>query len=198
VTFSDRKVCALINSGFVAAWINRGPGFHNENYSAENWIYRSAGEAYPTKNICTFILAPDGTVFHSIAGYFAPETFRRELQAALKMRCAAFDEKMRLLPDGFDALSRLHGEEAGRIERERAALPAVPDYRGSRHEHTEACDKAHDAGRNYLIELHRHWSKRDALPAFEDIRFDYVYGDPFTEEPRKGGASAIRGQCVGR
>ena len=108
MTFSDRKVAEQINSKFVAAWVNRGPGFHNEDYSTERWLFTSEMEAYPTKNICTFFLTPAGKVFHYVAGYFAPETFGAELEFAAALRREAFDETMNLKRGGVEAIRRLH------------------------------------------------------------------------------------------
>jgi hypothetical protein len=182
VTFSDPKVSQLINANFVALWLNRADAFHNENYSTENWIYQNHGEAYPTQNICTFFLTPDAQVFHYVAGYYSPDLFRRDLQATLRIRWSAFDEKMQLT--SLEQLRRLHRDEAARIEKDPITLPALPSYRGAAHTHTDACIRSAKIGALYLSAVHKRWSERSALPTFEDVRYRYAYGDPFTEEPR--------------
>jgi len=204
VTFSDKKVAALVNANFVAAWTNRGPGFHNEDYSAEQWIFAEHMEAYPTKNICTFFLTPEGKVFHYLAGYFAPETFCAELELAAALRRDAFDETMALKADGADTIRSLHLREAGRLQ-ERATRDRpweevlrgfeTGTYRQFKHRHTPTCVAATLEGDRYRAALHRHWSGVQALPALEEVRLDYLYGNSFTEEPRRG-ASCVRGRCV--
>lgn len=198
MTFSDAKVAALVNANFVAAWINRGAGFHNEDYAKEKWIFGSAMEAYPTKNICTFFMTPDGDVFHYVAGYFAPAAFRAEVETALEIRRAAFDASMMLKPGGLTSLARLHADAAARIESQPTKPDATPvSYRTFKHEHSDACARAAREGDRYRQALHEYWSRLDALPTFEKIRLDYVYGDPFTEEPRRCDAS-VAGRWITR
>jgi len=201
VTFSDGKVAELVNANFVAAWLNRGPGFHNEDYGSEQRIFQSSMEAYPTKNICTFFLTPQGRVFHYVAGYFAPELFRSELEAALRLRAAAFDAEMNLKTDGPEALRKIHHAEAERLSGTmgKAALAGIADrsYRSFSHAHTEACAKVVECGLRYLVALHRHWSGEGAPRDFEALRFDYVYGNSFSEEPRRG-AAPLSGSLVGQ
>ena len=88
VTFSDKKVADLVNKSFVSAWKNREPGFHNCEYATEASIYQSSRVWFPTKNICTFFLAPDGTVLHYISGYYDPSLFAIEVKKALKRLAA--------------------------------------------------------------------------------------------------------------
>ncbi len=203
MTFSDKKVAGLVNANFVAAWTNRGPGFHNEDYSAEQWIFTEHMEAYPTKNICTFFLTPGGKVFHYLAGYFAPETFCAELELAVALRREAFDGKMALKADGAGTIRSLHAREAERLkERVSKDLPwdevsrfKAETYREFKHRHNASCVAAILEGDRYRAALHRHWSGVQALPALEEVRLDYLYGNSFTEEPRRG-ASLVQGRCV--
>ena len=201
MTFSDEKVAEIVNAHFVAAWLNRGPGFHNEDDGPEQGIFESSMEAYPTKNICTFFLTPQGRVFHYVAGYFAPGLFRPELEAALRLRAVAFDTEMNLKTDGLEALRKIHRAEAERLTgtmgKELLAGIAARSYRSFAHAHTEACAKVVEHGLRYLIALHRHWSEEGVPRDFETARFDYVYGNSFSEEPRKG-ASHISGCLVGQ
>lgn len=197
MTFSDRKVAEFVEANFVAVWHNRGPGFHNEDYSTEHWIFRTALEAYPTKNICTFFLTPEGKVFHYLAGFWAPEPFLLELEIAREIRRAAFDEKMELRRNGLEVQRRLHESAAARIGREILGLALAPrSYRGALHEHSDSCREALEAGSRYLIELHRHWSRSQELPDFGEVQYRYLFGNSFTEEPRNGGATRILGTGV--
>jgi hypothetical protein len=198
VTFSDPGVAEFVNEHFVAAWHNRGAGFHNEDYAAEQWIFGSSMEAYPTKNICTFFLTPEGRVFHYVAGFWAPEIFRVELETALSLRREAFDAGMELKRGGLEALRRVHEEAASTIRSRVAALSIAPrSYRGSAHEHSDSCRAAVEAGGRHLAGLHRHWSGAAELPEFEEVRYDYLFGNSFTEEPRGGAAPRVSGKIVG-
>ncbi len=198
MTFSDPKVADFVNANFVAAWHNRGAGFHNENYSAEQWIFRSSMEAYPTKNICTFFLTPEGRVFHTVAGFWAPEIFKLQLETALRLRREAFDGAMELKPDGLQELRRVQGEAASRIRGDVASLAIAPrGYRGGAHEHSDSCRAAVEAGGRHLAEVHTHWSRVAELPDLEEVRYAYLHGNSFTEEPRGGSATRVAGKLVG-
>ena len=96
VTFSDAQVARVVNKHFVCAWFNRSPGFTNNDYTTEKNIFKGSAEAYTTRNICTFVLAPDGRVFTYVAGYLSPELFLRFINGALELRRTAFDGRMRL------------------------------------------------------------------------------------------------------
>ena len=183
MTFSDARVAEFVNKHFVAAWINRGPGFHNERYGTEHRIYRSAMEAYPTKNICTFFMTPEGQVFDYVAGAYAPEIFLVELQSALEIK--------KSLHNGIEAFRAAHQRAA------KKTLPRcadLPDYRGTSHKHSKECANAVATGQKYFSALHDHWSKAAALPWLAKIRYDYLYADPFTEESRN--ATKVRGTCI--
>ena len=88
MTFSDKRVADAVNANFVAAWVNRGPGFQNLDFNTEQWIFQSDMEAYPTKNICTFFLTPEGKVFYYVAGSYSPELFVKILETASTLRTA--------------------------------------------------------------------------------------------------------------
>ena len=198
MTFSDGKVAEFVNANFVAAWTNRGPGFHNEDYSTEQWIFRTSMEAYPTRNICTFFLTPAGRVFHYVAGSWAPEIFLAELEIARELRKEAFDGRMELKSGGVETLRKIHEGAAERIPGEVAGLTIAPrGYRGIQHEHSESCRAAASAGARYLAGVHRHWSRVGDLPDFEEVRYAYLYGNSFTEEPRGGTARPLEGKPVG-
>ncbi len=198
MTFSDKKVAELVNANFVAAWFNRGPGFHNEDYSTEQWIFTSAMEAYTTKNICTFFLTPDGKVFHYVAGYYSPDVFLTYVQVALQLRSAAFDEKMQLKASGPEALRNVHADVVKIIEKtEKVIADTLKEkdgwkkvladyqtygYRNVNHKHTQACANNLHEGYRYLTRLHKHWTDVKELPTLEDVQYKYLWGNPFTEE----------------
>ena len=207
MTFSDPAIAHTVNEHFVAAWFNRGPGFHNEDYSTEKWIFRGSMEAYPTKNICTFFLAPNRRVFHYVAGTYSPEVFRGELETALRIRRAAFDDRMNRKPGAVDLLRKIHEEAADRLKsraeaggtalargsdgwKEVIAFVEPRTYRGARHVHTATCAGALLEGYRYLQALHRDWSSQRKFPELNDVRFRYLFGNAFTEEPTRGGLPA--------
>lgn len=237
MTFSDRAVADMVNRNFVAAWHNRGPGFNNEDYSTERWIFQSAMEAYTTKNICTFFLAPDGKVFHYVAGYYSPDVFVTYLDVALRVRQAAFDEKMQLKPGGEEAARKVHETVLGAIERTSKQVQEVLgttgwreelegrkcgrprprpvgdgwkklmadyktfSYRDVKHQHTERCAFNLQEGYKYLGKLHTWWKDAKSFPKLDDVRYRYLWGNPFTEETpdshhiEGGGPALPRGRC---
>jgi hypothetical protein len=194
VTFSDPKVAEVVNKNFVPAWFNRSPGFCNSDFTTEKSIFENSAEAFLTKNICTFVLAPDGRVFHYVAGYVSPELFQRFLEDALALRRAGFDGKMKPRPGGLDVMKRLHADLGARFQGETTAIAELPvfaerHYRGTRHAHTEQCRRVVQEASRYLARVHKHWSQVAAMPALDEVRFKYFYGNAFTEEGK--GASGI-------
>lgn len=173
VTFSDARVADLVNEHFVAAWFNRAPGFHNEDYGAEERI--ACTSSYPTRNICTFFMTPEGMVFDYVAGYHEPALFAARLQSTIEVRAA--------MRDGIDAVRAAHRRAAGRS----ATGDETIEYRGRRYSPESEPDR-------YTRALHDHWSRIESLPWIDDVRFDYLYGNSFTEESR--GATEVAGQCV--
>ena len=198
MTFSDPEVAAFVNRNFVSAWTNRGPGFFNADFSTEKWIFSSSMEAYPTKNICTFFLSPDGKVFNYLAGYYGPDLFLKALKTAADLRQALFDEKMQAKAGGLDAARKIHGQRAllmaaqrervksaeGRDEGWRKIVAEYKSaaYRGQNHTHSAGCLSNLRAGLDYLARLHQAWSETAELPDLEEVRYAYLWGNPFTEE----------------
>lgn len=183
MTFSDESVAAFVNEHFVAAWVNRAPGFHNENYRTEKSIYQSAMDAYPTSNICTFFMTPEGVVFDYVAGSYAPANFLICLESAVDIRSSLKEKGL----EGFQEAHR-------RAAKKPLAECRANKYRGDTHTHTEACDKARAAGERYLRALHTQWSAVESLPKLEDVLHHYDYGNGFTEESRN--AKRIEGKCI--
>lgn len=194
VSFSDKRVADVVNSKFVAAWVNRGPGFLNTEFWTEAGIVERNYEAYPTKNICTFFLTPDGKCFYYVAGSYAPELFLKILETASALRGVLFDEQMHPKEGGLGKASALHEGKAEKYEdlkdaasRSDAWASLVKDfrpvgYRGMKHVHGPACAWCLKNGYEYLSALHRDWAGRTELPSLESIRYRYLYGNEFTEE----------------
>ncbi len=196
MTFSDRRVAEAVNKGYVAAWVDRGPGFRNLDFHTERWIFQGDLEAYPTKNICTFFLTPEGKVFYYAAGSYSPEVFLRVLETADGLRGALFDAGMKA--SGADARSvhLMKAEEFdGLHERAREAAKSPEEwkkllgpakgaafYRGLKHKHTQRCAWSLANGYGYFAELHRTLAEWKELPGFEAVRYAYHYGNEFTEE----------------
>ena len=74
VTFSDASVSRILNDNFICTWVNREPGFHNCDLTAERMI--SEYESFATKNFCTFFATPDRDVLHYASGFFKPRSSR--------------------------------------------------------------------------------------------------------------------------
>jgi hypothetical protein len=195
VTFSNKKVAEVVNGNFVAAWFNRSPGFCNTSDEAEKSIFQGASEAFLTKNICTFVLTPEGKVFHYVAGYVSPELFLEFLDDALALRRTGFDERMRLKADGLERLRKYHVVLAAGYETQAKGTAKAPEaaersYRDMTHRHTDACAWQVQETWRYLGRVHRSWEKAPALPALDDVRYQYLYGNDFSEEGP--GASPIK------
>jgi hypothetical protein len=193
VTFSQPEVAAFVNAHFIAAWHNRAPGFKDLDYKAEHDIFTRSVDAYPTKNICTFFLAPDGRVFHYVAGHQGPTRFLETLKLAARMRREAFDDRMVPRPDGLKTIQAIHAERAAALrlkgfELEKGTLT----YRGLTHTHGEGCAWALEELREYLRNLHERQSKAAALPTIDEVRYAYDYGNSFSEEI--AGAAPLKGR----
>jgi hypothetical protein len=194
VSFSDKRVAELVNSKFIATWTNRDPGFVNTDFWSEKSIASRDYEAYPTKNICTFFLTPEGKVFYYVAGSYSPELFVKILETASTLRTALFDDKMQLKGTALAQAKEFHETKAEAYDdlRAEAEQPngwqsltkgfAAGNYRGQRHVHSASCGWSLKNGYQYLSALHLHWAQQKELPALDDIRYKYLYGNDFTEE----------------
>jgi hypothetical protein len=198
VTFSDKRVADVVNRDFVAAWVNRGPGFRNMDFWSETRIFNQDLEAYPTKNICTFFLTPDGRVFHYVAGSYSPETFLKILETVSALKGALFEAGMKPKAGGLVEAAKIHAQRAeacAEMKEKMQAAAATPDgwrealgnvravgYRGLKHHHGPQCARSLSAGYEYFAALHREWSARTELPELESIRYAYLYGNEFSEE----------------
>lgn len=193
VTFSQGDVARFVNANFVAAWHNRSPGFKDLDYKAENDIFTRSVDAYTTKNICTFFLAPDGRVFHYVAGHLGPARFLETLRLAARMRAEAFDDRMSLKPDGLQTLRAIHAQRAAALKA-RGFEPETGTltYRGLTHTHGKDCAWALEELRVYLTGLHEGLSKAAALATIDQVRYAYDYGNSFSEEAP--GTVALKGR----
>ena len=189
MTFSDRRVADAINKSYVAAWVNRGPGFRDLQFHAEKRIFEGDLEAYPTKNICTFFLTPEGKVFYYVAGSYAPEIFLSVLETADALRKAGPEDAPKIhrrKAEDYAALRRRASDAGATSHGWRDLLgkssgPATV-YRGLRHKHSARCAWSLAQGYAYFATLHRalaEWSEPKDLDA---VRYAYLYGNEFTEE----------------
>ncbi|HYE98194.1 MAG TPA: hypothetical protein VEJ18_04750, partial [Planctomycetota bacterium] len=139
VTFSDKQVAERINSKFVPVWFNRGQGFHNCEKRTETWIFSSAADCYPTKNICTFFLTPDLKVVYYVAGYWGPDLFLEILDAALKLQGASTpDERAKVHRDLSAALGE-RSVQLGTSPETVAGAYKSCRYEKQDHKHGPAC-----------------------------------------------------------
>lgn len=191
VTFSDPAVAARVNSETVPVWLNRGPGFHNCETDTEKRIFSSSQEAYATRNICTFFMTPDQRVFHYVAGYYAPSLFLDVLNIARKLRPTSDSpERFREVHEGF---AQLCAEELAKVESAEKTgtwKPALKKYgqfryERARHEHNALCVRSLKEALGYWERLHRDFAGRQELPTFESVRRKYLFGNGFTEEPKR-------------
>ncbi len=108
VTFSNKNVAKYVNENFVATWINRNTKFHNCDFNTEKWIAEHNGEAYATKNFCTFFTTPDLDVLHYLSGYYAPSWFMAEMESALAVRYEGFDREFKPVTGGGPKMAKVH------------------------------------------------------------------------------------------
>ncbi len=172
VTFSDKKVADLVNKSFVSAWKNREPGFHNCEYATEASIYQSSRVWFPTKNICTFFLAPDGTVLHYITGYYDPSLFAIEVKKALKVWQACYNADGDAKPGAGKAFLALHKDWARRhaynVRRVAQEGTGWSASLGSASEYHE-----------YLARVHADLAK--GMRTLETMESQHEIGNPFEE-----------------
>src|SRR5688572_22601894 len=99
VTFSDAAVSRVLNEKFICTWVNREPGFHNCDLTAERMI--SEYDAFATKNSCTFFMTPDRHVLHYASGFFKPEPFLHEVRFVHELKKAVLDPRNRYMEDAL-------------------------------------------------------------------------------------------------
>lgn len=186
VTFSDRRVAEYVNSRFVPVWYNRGPGFHNCELRTEERIFESSPECYPTRNICTFFMTPGKEVVHYAAGYYAPDVFLEILKNVEKVKSVAGDRQ------GF---ARLHRALSAEFSRRRDRIPRRPSsgwrtfladvgpfrWRDHTHRHRSGCLRS--LGQAWSYQARVHAAFQDGPIPLERVQHDYLYGNPFSEEP---------------
>jgi hypothetical protein len=173
VTFSDARVAEVVNANFVPVWLNRGKGFHNCELGTEEWIFRDTADAYPTKNICTFLVGPDRRVLFYFSGYYAPDLLLDILKSVEKLKDARDDATFK----------RLQRELATRAAPSMSAWHPFA-YHDLRHEHDEKCTRPVKEACAYLKRVHESLAQ-SGPPSLEVVRHDYLSGNSFTEEAAK-------------
>ena len=187
VTFSDAKVADYVNANFIPVWFNRGRGFHNCEHRTEEGIFLRSAEAYTTRNICTFFLDGEGKVVHYFSGYYAPPVFLDLIQPLAALRDAR----------GADDVRRFHKERLQAL----ATRPLGPSsrtfsYQGVAHAHSTWCTSSLAEATTYLKRVHDSLAREGSVP-LDKVRRDYLFGNPFTEEP-SGTAGFPRPQPTSR
>ncbi len=193
VTFSDPRVAEHVNGKYVAVWYNRGKGFHNCELRTELGIFGHSADAYPTRNICTFLLTPDREVLFYVSGYYCPDLYLEILQTGERLAAARDEAELKRLHREFAALAASprtakRGEKApaGASWPERVGRFREVAYEGARHAHGPACAESLRPTLDYFRTVHEKLSKEGRVP-LEKVQHDYLYGNPFSEEPPAAG-----------
>lgn len=146
VTFSNEEVGKALEEGFVCSWQNRNSEFHECTARQEKAIFASTGEAFTTRNICTFFLTGDLQILHYVPGYCSPPLFLEELKFARSLHEALFDPAGVVKPGASKEYINLHRQRAKRMrarakEISEQALEPFKDleYRGQWHKHSARC-----------------------------------------------------------
>ena len=187
VTFSDAAVARSLNEKFICTWVNREPGFHNCDLTAERMI--SEYEAFATKNFCTFFTTPDLDVLHYASGYFSPRLFLEEVKFVHELRKSVLDLKNRYLFDAQPEFAAAH-ERHARAHADAEPL-AVPEKT------KEIGRVAKDNSEEHTIQGLRHLSAvhhdlaikgefRDGPIPLDAVFKDYLFGNPFQESGQGG------------
>jgi hypothetical protein len=187
VTFSNPKIAKEVNANYVPVWVNRGPGFHNCELRTEKRIFQTSQEAYSTRNICTFFMTPDEKVLHYVAGYYSPNLFWDVLVFAKKAQeYQDRPDKIRGAHRRFANLARLEVKKMKKMGW-RQALKKYGRYSFmGRHSHGSQCKRHIIEAMNYWTKLHDRFSATDTFPQFSAVKADYLSGNRFSEEPRRG------------
>jgi hypothetical protein len=85
VTFADRNVVDLLNEKFVVVWNNHNVERNTKGFQATYSPVEMA--AYPEggggRNLYTIVAAPDGTLLHTMVGYWSATMLLGELDFSL-------------------------------------------------------------------------------------------------------------------
>ena len=184
VTFSDKRVAERVNSKFIPVWYNRGPGFHNCTFWSEERIFTNDVDCYPTRNICTFFLDPDGGVVYYIAGHWGPKAFLEIL-----------DTVQALFPLTARKRSQAHAEMVTTLDARNARVRASKDvagllgtdtlkYGSLTHAHSANCLWTLSTALKCRREVHLQLAKPESIP-LTAVQHSYLFGNSFTEEPKK-------------
>lgn len=184
VTFSDGAVAEALNKNFICTWVNREPGFHNCDLTAERQI--SEYECFATKNFATFFTSPDLDVLHYASGFFRPAMFLEELEFVGKLRKAVLDKKGRYMEDVVPELRALHEEHAWRHEQEEGVVSNAAPAKEKKGEGRARGRRSHHmAGLRHLSQVHRDLAakaaKVDGPVPLGAVFNRYLFGNPFEE-----------------
>lgn len=190
VTFSNAEVAKAVNDKFVATWVNRQPGFHNCDTSAEKRIEKYDFETFATKNFCTFFTTPDLDVLHYGSGHQCPAVFLKELEFALELAAAVCDPRRRYMEDALPEFHALHHAHAAQHLKEEERVSKLTSLPGARDADTFFSRRSsYMQGLRHLCKVHTDLPDKSAKvngPVRLSLVFnDYLYANGF-EETMKG------------
>jgi hypothetical protein len=190
VTFSNPEVAKAVNDKFVATWVNRQPGFHNCDTSAEKRIEKYDTECFATMNFVTYFLTPDLDVLHYFSGYYSPRFFLQQIEHVKELADAVLDDRRRFIPARLGVYAALHesqmrkrAEESRKI---RSMTPPKSEMRDiGKLQQFIARRDSYAEGMKHLADVHKELSQRavmDKKPMpVARILTSYKHGNPFTE-----------------
>ncbi len=188
VTFSDKDIAKYVNDNFVATWINRNPKFHNCDFNTEKWISEHNGEAYSTKNFCTFFTTPDLDVLHYMSGYYAPRWFRPEMESALAARVEGYDADFKPAGGAPSKMSKVHETRSRELRAtdeklQKLKAPAKLDPQESMRFTMNIASLREAVAYLQLVhdEVGKSWKREKPIKLFDVIK-GYKGGNEFTEE----------------
>jgi hypothetical protein len=186
VTFSNAAVAKAVNDKFVATWVNRQPGFHNCDTSAEKRIEKYDFECFATKNFCTFFTTPDLDVLHYGSGYQYPPLFLKELGFVLRLAAAVCDPRGRYMEDALPEFRAIHESHAAEHQKEDARVWELKSLPGAKDVDVfHSRQRSYSEGLRHLQKVHCNLPDKSAKlngPVPLSLVFnDYLYENGFEE-----------------
>lgn len=189
VTFSDPAVAARLNKDFICTWVNREPGFHNCDLSAERMI--SEYESFSTRNFCTFFTTAEQDALHYASGYYRLAMFMKELDFVMELKGAVLDLRNRYLEDAYPEFKELHYRHVRMHEREDERIAeSEPPKEKKGQGRNKGNREHHRSGLRHLTDVHRDlvsksWNADGPVP-LKAVFKDHLFGNPFQESGDRG------------
>src|SRR5262245_26883453 len=183
VTFSEASVSRVLNEYFICTWVNREPGFHNCDLTAERMI--TEYDMFATKNFCTFFATPDLDVLHYASGFYKPEPYLREVRFVRELQKAVLDGRNRYMEDALPEFRDLHVQHAHAHDLEAGEQQDAlrQGKEGERSKHLQV-------GLRHLADVHLDLVGKAAgvngpVP-LDSVFRNYLFGNPFQESGDRG------------